>query len=211
VEAAYSGRNDLIIDGKKFSGNAQYVRRDVVLHHGSLLFDTDLEALVRALSVDDEKIVSKGIQSVRQRVTNIADYLPEKISSLAFRDVMLSYLLRDMETYVLTEQDIRRIVDLRESIFDRWNGTLETIRSSTSRTKAALRRQTHGACFRGKRRHQRHPLLWGFLCPEGLEQLQAALRGCRYEPDAVRAALVAANAQDFFYQITLDELFSCII
>ena len=59
-----SGRNDLVIGGRKFSGNAQYLRKNVVLHHGSLLFDTDLEMLVRSLSVDDEKIISKGIQSV---------------------------------------------------------------------------------------------------------------------------------------------------
>lgn len=212
VEASYSGRNDLIIDGKKFSGNAQYVRRDVVLHHGSLLFDTDLEALVRALSVDDEKIVSKGIQSVRQRVTNIADYLPEKISSLAFRDVMLSYLLRDMETYVLTEQDIRRIVDLRKSIFDRWEWNFGNDPKFNV---------THEGRFAGGKLTARVFVENGgisdirfygdFFAREGLEQLQAALRGCRYEPDAVRAALVAANAQDFFYQITLDELFSCII
>jgi len=58
VAAEKSGRNDLVIDGRKFSGNAQYKRKDVMLHHGSILFDTNIENLVRAITPDDEKLVS---------------------------------------------------------------------------------------------------------------------------------------------------------
>jgi len=212
ADAQHTGRNDLTINGKKFSGNAQYLRRDVVLHHGSLLFDTDLEALVRALSVDDEKIVSKGIQSVRQRVTNIADYLPGKMTSLEFRDVMLSYLLRDADTYTLTERDIRRIVEIREAQFDQWswnfgndpkfNVTKEGRFAGGKLTARSFVENGHiaGIHFYGD-----------FFAKEGLEQLQDALVGCRYESEAIRAAITEANAQDCFYQITLDEILSCII
>ena len=212
VDAQFSGRNDLTIDGKKFSGNAQYVRRDVVLHHGSLLFDTDLEALVRALNVGDEKIISKGIQSVRQRVTNIADYLPRKLTSLAFRDVMLSYLLRDMETYTLTERDIRRIIEIRAETFNPWawnfgndpkfNITREGRFSGGKLTSHVFVENGHITQI---------GFFGDFFAKEGLEQLQNSLAGCRYEPSAVRAALEELHAQEYFYQITLDELFSCII
>lgn len=212
VNAEFSGRNDLTIDGKKFSGNAQYVRRDVVLHHGSLLFDTDLEALVRALNVDDEKIISKGIQSVRQRVTNIADYLPERMSSLAFRDVMLAYLLREMDTYVLTEQDIRRIVEIRTALFDQWEWNFgKDPRFNVAREGrfAGGKLSTHVFVEQG---HITDIRFYGdFFAKEGLDQLQVELLGCRYETTAVRAALISANAEDYFYQITVDELLSCII
>lgn len=212
VNAQFSGRNDLTIDGKKFSGNAQYVRRDVVLHHGSLLFDTDLEALVRALNVDDEKIISKGIQSVRQRVANIADYLPEKMTSLAFRDVMLSYLLRDMETYTLTERDLRRIVEIRASVFDQWEwnfGKDPQFNATHEGRFAGGKLKTHVFVENGRILEIR--FYGDFFAKEGLDQLQTALIGCRYDREAIRAALVYADAADYFYQITLDELLSCII
>ena len=212
ADARHTGRNDLTIDGKKFSGNAQYLRRDVVLHHGSLLFDTDLEALVRALSVDDEKIVSKGIQSVRQRVTNIADYLPNKMTSLEFRGVMLSYLLRDMDTYTLTERDIRRVIELRQSLFDQWEWNFgnDPKFNVTREGRFAGGKLTARAFVENGRIAGIH-FYGDFFAKEGLEQLQAALIGCRYEREAIRAALAAADAQDCFYQITLDEILSCII
>lgn len=212
VDAQHTGRNDLTIDGKKFSGNAQYVRRDVVLHHGSLLFDTDLEALVRALSVDDEKIISKGIQSVRQRVTNIADYLPRKMTSLEFRDVMLSFLLKEMDTYVLTERDIRRVMELRASLFDKWEWNFgnDPKFNVTREGRFAGGKFTARAFVENGRVSDIH-FYGDFFAKEGLEQLQSALVGCRYEPEAVRAALTAANAPDYFFQITLDEILSCII
>ena len=212
VDARQTGRNDLTIDGKKISGNAQYVRRDVVLHHGSLLFDTDQEALVRALSVDDEKIVSKGIQSVRQRVTNIADYLPAKMTSLQFRDVMLSFLLKDMDTYVLTECDIRRIMEIRQSLFDRWEWNFGNDPKFNVTREGRFAGGKFAACaFVENGRIADIHFYGDFFAKEGLEQLQSTLIGCRYELEAVRAALIAANAADYFYQITLDEILSCII
>lgn len=76
VAAEFSGRNDLLIDGRKFSGNAQYVQGGKVLHHGTLLFDSDLTVLGQALTVKPEKFESKGIKSVASRITNIAPHLP---------------------------------------------------------------------------------------------------------------------------------------
>ena len=76
VSASFNGRNDLTIDGKKFSGNAQYRLGDCIVHHGSLLFDTDIEQMVASTTVDSYKIISKSIKSVRDRVTNISEHLP---------------------------------------------------------------------------------------------------------------------------------------
>lgn len=74
--AERSGRNDLLIDGKKFSGNAQYAHGGRVLHHGTLLFDSDLSALSAVLRPDEEKLRAKAIRSVSSRVTNLRPYLP---------------------------------------------------------------------------------------------------------------------------------------
>jgi len=75
VEAEFSGRNDITIDGKKFSGNAQYWSKNRLLHHGTILFNSQLDVVQEALNVSADKLQSKGVKSVRSRVTNIYPYL----------------------------------------------------------------------------------------------------------------------------------------
>lgn len=71
INAEFSGRNDITVDGKKFSGNAYYFKELAAYHHGTILVDTDFEKLINYLQVSQEKIVSKGIDSVRSRVVNL--------------------------------------------------------------------------------------------------------------------------------------------
>ena len=73
IKAEKSGRNDLIVNGRKFSGNAFYHNSKVSLHHGSLLFDVNIDDMVKYLTPSYEKVTSKGIQSVRSRVTNLCN------------------------------------------------------------------------------------------------------------------------------------------
>ncbi len=75
LETELSGRNDLIFRGKKFSGNAYYRNDNGSILHGTLLYKTDIEQLVRTITPDNEKLISKGIESVRQRVINVGDYM----------------------------------------------------------------------------------------------------------------------------------------
>ncbi len=212
VDAQLSGRNDLTIGGRKFSGNAQYSGKDVMLHHGSLLFDTNLEELVRLLCVDDEKIVSKGIKSVRQRVTNIAEHLDQKMTSTQFRDVMLSYLLRDMQTYKLTQKDIDAVNDIRRSQFDswEWNFGSDPKFNVTKEARFAGGKLT-AKSFVDNGRIQEIKFYGDFFASEDLGELEKSLAGCRYAEEDIKSALIASRAQDCFYNITLDEILSCII
>lgn len=75
VKAEFSGRNDLTIDGKKFSGNAQYKHHDRTLHHGTLLFTSEIANLSQALKPRASKFEGKSVQSVVSRVTNIQEHL----------------------------------------------------------------------------------------------------------------------------------------
>ena len=88
--AELKGRNDLLIEDKKFSGNAMYAKNGRMTAHGTILFDADLEEVTKALKPRKEKFESKGIKSVRSRVTNIKPYvLPEyqKLTTEEFRDL----------------------------------------------------------------------------------------------------------------------------
>lgn len=77
VAAEFQGRNDILVDGRKISGSAKCVLNDRTLFHGTLLFDTDLSVLSSALTPDESKIKAKGIKSVRSRVANLREFLPE--------------------------------------------------------------------------------------------------------------------------------------
>lgn len=85
VPAELSGRNDVLVDGRKISGNAQYIAGERMVSHGTLLFNSDLSQVAEALNVKQSKITSKGIKSVRSRVTNIVDYLAEPMDIAQFR------------------------------------------------------------------------------------------------------------------------------
>lgn len=77
IEAEQTGRNDITVDGKKFSGNAFYHGSGMAYHHGTILVHADMTKIPRYLSVDPGKIKAKGVDSVRSRVTNLADYCPD--------------------------------------------------------------------------------------------------------------------------------------
>lgn len=92
VKAEVSGRNDILVDGRKISGNAQRLSGNRLMHHGTLLFDENLEDLVAALNVSQDKISSKGSKSVRSRVTNIREHLPQDMDIRQFWDALQYYL-----------------------------------------------------------------------------------------------------------------------
>ncbi len=77
IKAEFTGRNDITVDGKKFSGNAFSIKKNNYLHHGTLLIGTDMTRLADYLNVPVMKIRSKGIDSVKSRVCNLKDHNPE--------------------------------------------------------------------------------------------------------------------------------------
>jgi lipoate-protein ligase A len=86
VKAEPTGRNDISIEGKKISGGAQFRTGGVILHHGTLLYDTDLDAMSNALRPPEDKFQSKAVKSMRNRVGNIKQLLPEPLSIIEFQE-----------------------------------------------------------------------------------------------------------------------------
>ncbi|HKK58884.1 MAG TPA: lipoate--protein ligase [Salinivirga sp.] len=124
VNARFEGRNDLTIDGKKFSGNAEHVYKSKILHHGTLLFSSKLPDLSQALKVNPLKYKDKAVKSVRSRVTNISDHLNEAITLQEFEDRIMTHI-RDMyadsRIYELTEEDKQGIQKLVDEKFGTWD------------------------------------------------------------------------------------------
>ena len=122
VQAVLSGRNDLLVDEKKFSGNAQYTTNGRLLSHGTLLVNADLTKLGQALNVKPLKIQSKGIKSVVSRVTNLKEYLPEHIDIYALRQAIVDHLAqgRGIEEYVLKKDELAWIERGAKEQFGSW-------------------------------------------------------------------------------------------
>lgn len=123
VSADINGRNDMTIDGKKFSGNAQYCKRGRVMHHGTILYDSNLDIVAKALIVPKDKIESKGLRSVRSRVTNVKAYMGEEIPVELFMRYLRDAMFQDftMSAYSLTEQDLTAVRKLREEVYSTWD------------------------------------------------------------------------------------------
>lgn len=122
VDAQVNGRNDITINGKKFSGNAQYSREGRVMHHGTIMYDSDLDAVGLVLRVNPEKIQAKGVRSVRSRVTTVRAHMPRPVPLEEFKALLLQEISRErpMEPYYLTEGDIAAVEAIKKSRYDRW-------------------------------------------------------------------------------------------
>lgn len=114
LNISFSGRNDILADGKKICGNARYCVNGGVLHHGTLLFSTDMNVLSRALTPDKEKIQSKGVRSVRSRVANISDLLNSSMDSNEFGQYMIKEVTKDCVEYQMTQEDLIRIREIAD-------------------------------------------------------------------------------------------------
>ena len=122
VQAELSGRNDMTVDGKKFSGNAQYIKKGRTMHHGTIMISSDLARVAKALQVDRSKMESKGVKSVASRVTNLCDYIGKDVSVEEFRNRLVEIVSKKevLVPYVLTDTDKAAIERIRRERYDSW-------------------------------------------------------------------------------------------
>ena len=125
VPAVLEGRNDILVEGRKISGNAQFATKGRMFSHGTLMFDSEIEHVVAALNVNKEKIESKGIKSIRSRVANISEYLKEEMTMEQFKKHILRSIfdvedVKDVPKYELTEEDWKNVYELSKNRYQKW-------------------------------------------------------------------------------------------
>lgn len=124
VKAELLGRNDILVEGRKISGNAQFSTNGRMFSHGTLMFDTEIERVVSALKVRKDKIESKGIKSIRSRVANISEFLQEPMTIEQFRMEILKSIFGGKEKIQyreLTDDDWKKIHELSEKRYANWD------------------------------------------------------------------------------------------
>lgn len=134
IEAERTGRNDMAVNGRKFSGNAQYRKDGRIMHHGTILFDTDLYVMEKALRVSEEKLKSKGVKSVRGRVTNLRPLLPEGVTMERFMGMFRAFMFKayGLERYELTGEDISQVREIQAERYHRWKWNFGAIENSNN-------------------------------------------------------------------------------
>jgi lipoate-protein ligase A len=214
VTATFTGRNDLEIDGKKFCGNAQAYYKGRMMHHGCLLFDVDMTVLSNALQVSKDKIESKGVKSVRARVTNILDELPEKITVQEFSERLLDKMKAsypDMTEYVLSDEELAEIEKLAGEQFGTWDWTYGkspdyTIKRSVRYPAGKLTSyvKVEKSVITGLK------IYGDFFGIKDISDIEEELIGLRYEYKDVLAKLQTIDTTPYFTNITPQEIAKAI-
>ncbi|MGG1632173.1 lipoate--protein ligase [Rossellomorea sp. NRS-1567] len=208
VKAELSGRNDIIAEGRKISGNAQFSTKGRMFSHGTLLFDSEMENVVSALRVKKDKIESKGIKSIRSRVANISEFLSEKMTIEHFRSTLLDYIFdgSDVEEYVLTEEDWKNIHELSKERYQNWDWNYG--KSPKFNLQHSHRFPVGSIDVRldvNKGKIENCKIYGDFFGVGNVEDIEEKLIGTRYERKDIAGALEGVDIQHYFGNVTKDE------
>ncbi len=213
VPATLSGRNDILVDGKKVSGFAKRVCRNRLMVHGTLMYDVDMEVLTQALNPSNSKLQSKGIASVRSRVANLSAYLPELPDVQAFArrlEQILSCNYTDSE-YVLTPDDLQAVQKLADDKFSQWEWNYGRSPRATLTHSARLSCGTVEVRLTiAENRITACRLGGDFIGNLPVSKLEAALLGVPYEVASVRDCLSRMEIGQYFDGATVDDLVKVI-
>lgn len=216
----FSGKNDLIIDGKKVSGAAMSLNGNRIYAGYSLLYDIDFDSLEKILRPNRKKIEAKGITSVRQRVAKIKEYLkPEfrNLNAFQFKDLILDKLeknsLQSFQKYQLSEQDWSQIDELVQKKYKNWDWTFGTSPAYSYNRDARLSIGTINFSFEIENfRISKVKISGDFFVKKSLESLEKALQGCKLEQNELQKALETIDLENlFFTKITAQEIIDVIL
>ena len=205
IDARFEGRNDLTIEGKKFSGNAMHIWKNKVLSHGTLLFSSHMPDLSKALNADPLKFKDKAVKSVRSRVTNISEHLKTPMDVMEFSTLIEKY--PEAILYELSEEDHARIGEMVQSKYGTWEWNFgyspqynfrKVLRTNNSGTLEFNIDVTDGII--------RDIKVFGDyfnMCEP--EEIENALRNVQHTEGKIRDVLTSYNISDYFNNLTVDE------
>lgn len=215
VKAEFTGRNDLEINGKKFCGNAQAYYKGRMMHHGCLLFDVDMTVLGDALKVSKDKIESKGIKSVRARVTNIIDELPEKITVNEFSDKILAKMKEtypDMTEYVLSEDELAKIQKSADEQFGNWDWVYGKAPEYTIERNVRYPAGKINTFANVEKSIIKNIKIFGdFFGIKDVQDIEELLVGTRYENKDVLEKLKTIDTTQYFSGMIVEEVAKAIV
>ncbi|MBL7906748.1 MAG: lipoate--protein ligase [Bacteroidales bacterium] len=214
IEAKFEGRNDLTIDGRKFSGNAEHVYKNRVLHHGTLLFSAMMNDLSSALQVDPAKFEDKAVKSVRSRVTNISEHLKSPLTVIEFRDLILKHVMDSntgAELYSFSESDKTAISRLADEKYKTWEWNFGYSpkynfrkQIKTNGGKLEINLEVENGVIRKAR------FFGDFFNKLDPAEIEEALSGVVHSERPLTEALAIFNIEEYFLKVTREEFIAAL-
>lgn len=215
VKAEMTGRNDIVVEGRKVSGNAQFTNMKAMFSHGTVLFDSQLEDVVQALNVKTDKIESKGIKSIRSRVANITKFLKEPISIIQFREKIIKSVFKDYEKFPvlrLTEEQWKEVKKLSNEKYRTWEWNFGR---SPEFNVQKVTRFSFGQV--DTRIHVKEGIIkeikfYGdFLGHGDTEEIEKKLIGKKYNEEEIKPVLSSYNLNLYFGEITTQDFVNYLL
>jgi len=210
IEAKFEGRNDLTIKGRKFSGNAEHVYKNRVLHHGTLLFSAQLTSLSKALKVDPSKFEDKAVKSVRSRVTNISEHLSKQMDVIEFKNLIQDHIAERSEDFRVIEfndDDIRHIERLVAEKYNTWDWNFGY--SPKYNFKHNIRTNGGHIEFNFEVKNgiiNKAKIFGDYFSVRDTSEIESLLTGQLHNPQNLRLALEKIDIGLYFKNTSLDEL-----
>ncbi|MBD5587070.1 lipoate--protein ligase [Clostridium botulinum] len=216
VKAELSGRNDILIDGRKISGNSQHIYKDRFLHHGTLLFNSELENLVKALNVDNDKILSKGIESIKSRVTNIKEHVKEDIFMEKFKEILIENIFMwnksSLKKYNLTNDHINDIEKLMEEKYMTWQWNYGYSPEFNYRNYKRFQGGKLEVLLNIVEGHINECKIYGdFLGLMDVSEIEKRIIGIKYGEEYIDEFLREIDIKKYFGTLCFDEIKSCFV
>lgn len=210
VPAILQGRNDLLVDGKKFSGNAKLARHGKMVQHGTILLDSEMEVLGGALKINPLKFIDKATKSNRSRVTNLINYLPKETTTEDLKNLLTEEIIKNnpgAESYELTEEDLQGIQQLMTDKYETWAWNFGF--SPNYNFKKAIKVPAgfievhldvvHGIIEKAK-------IFGDFFASKPIEELEEQLIGQKHEISDLKEHLTSVDHTGYFGNVTLVEI-----
>ena len=213
IHTEFTGRNDLTLNGKKISGTAQSIKKGRLLHHGTLLFHSNLDTISDVLRVKADKIESKGIKSVRSRVTNICDHFPnvtiEDFKVQFFKDMQAD---RGVERCEFSEADKKAIRELREERYVNWDWNYGRSPEYNIKKERHFEGGNLSIYLDVKKGIIQTARIYGDYFGDGeIAQVEESLQEVSICEEDVKRALQGFDIDHYIHGITIDELTAFIV
>ncbi len=210
VPAEFSGRNDLVINGQKISGNAMAFFGNRVLEHGTLLFSSQMSDLANALKVDPDKFNDKAVKSVRSRVTNISEHLPKPMTVVEFRNYLMDFIMKQnqiTELQNLTDEEEAVVEQLVKNKYQTWEWNYGNSPNYSMNKKVRTKGGTVQVVADIQKGIIRDLQFFGdFFGEKDPQELADQLMGARIDKTSVTDALADVNINDYFHNVTKEEI-----
>jgi lipoate-protein ligase A len=210
IPAKLEGRNDLLIEGKKFSGNAKLAKNGKMIQHGTLLISSQMEVLGDALKVNPLKFIDKAVKSNRARVINLNEYLPQDMTVSAFKQLLIEEMRKnnpEAKIYKLTDEDILGIEKLVAEKYSTWEWNFGF--SPNYNFKKAIKIpagfiEIHLDVHKGY--IEKAKIFGDFFASKPIEELENILIGQRHEAAHLAQLLEKHDVTAYFGKVSIAEL-----